>query len=68
MDARVSKDSCAEIEKQESSERGEVSEKGSSVESHRRPRRVAAVDACWRTKVLFDPKGSKGGVCRNLCK
>ena len=61
-------------EKEESIKNNKVSMAGSSREkvsiegSSRRPRRAAAQVARWRTQVLFDPKGSKGGVCRiNPC-
>ena len=61
-------------EKEENTKNEKVSMAGSSKEkvsiegSSRRPRRAAAQVARWRTQVLFDPKGSKGGVCRvNPC-
>ena len=41
-------------------------EKG-KVESRVRSRRAAALDARWRTQVMFDPYRLKGGVCRIIC-
>ena len=76
VDTRVSiqKEIVEEIsEKCESVDKGKEeitkNDKVSIEGSSRRPRRAAAQVARWRTQVLFDPKGSKGGVCRiNPCK
>ena len=76
VDTRVSiqKEIVEEIsEKCESVDKGKEeitkNDKVSIEGSSRRPRRAAAQVARCRTQVLFDPKGSKGGVCRiNPCK